>query len=201
MELLSLILGQFVSVGVLVIAIVFQPELRRFLLLLGNQTLKGRLNFLNLNEKKEYIDLKRDITELKETILELSKNHVGALIVLAKNMNLQALIETGVALDAEIKKPLLLSIFNRESPLHDGAVIIDNQRIRAASCILPLSENTHLPPESGLRHRAAVGVTEMANVAAFIVSEENGRISMAWQGNLYFNINEDELESLLEKYY
>jgi uncharacterized protein (TIGR00159 family) len=201
MELLSLILGQFVSVGVLVIAIVFQPELRRFLLILGNQTLKGRLNFLNLNEKKEYIDSRRDIAELKETILELSKNHVGALIVLAKNMNLQALIETGVALDAEIKKPLLLSIFNRESPLHDGAVIIDNQRIRAASCILPLSENTHLPPESGLRHRAAVGVTEMANVAAFVVSEENGRISMAWQGNLNFNINEDELESLLEKYY
>jgi diadenylate cyclase len=201
MELLSLILGQFVSVGVLVIAIVFQPELRRFLLILGNQTLKGRLNLLNLTEKKTDIDISRDIHELKVTLMDLSKNHIGALIVLAKNMNLQPLIETGVALDAEIKKPLLQSIFNKESPLHDGAVIIDNQRIRAASCILPLSENKHLPPEAGLRHRAAVGVSEMANVAAFVVSEENGRISMAWQGNINFDLSENQLIDSLEKHY
>lgn len=201
MELLSLILGQFVSVGVVVIAIVFQPELRRFLLLLGNQTLKGRLNFLSLSDRKIQIDVSQDIQELKATLLELSENETGGLLVLAKNLNLQPLIETGVALNAEIKKPLLMSIFNRESPLHDGAVIIDNQRIRAASCILPLSENKNLPPEAGLRHRAAVGVSEMANVAAFIVSEENGYISMAWQGRLFFNLKEEELEALLSEHY
>ena len=200
MELLSMILGQFVSVGVLVIAIVFQPELRRFLLLIGNQTLRGHLNFINpSHEKKD--DNSLEINEIKQAILELSATETGALVVLANNSTMISMAETGVKLDAKISKSLIISIFNKESPLHDGAIIISDNRIRAASSVLPLSESPDLPQEAGLRHRAALGITEAASVTAFIVSEENGRISMAHQGELIVDLDENQLSTLLEKYY
>ncbi len=200
MDLLSMILGQFVSVGVIIVAIVFQPELRRFLLLLGNQTLKGRLSFLNPTAEKR-ADNADDIEILHATILQLSHAKTGALIVLANAMNLDKYLETGEVLDSKISRPLLMSIFNKESPLHDGAVIIGNQRIMSASCILPLSENAHLPPEAGLRHRAAVGMTEVENVVAFIVSEETGRISLANQGQLTMDLDEPLLQHYLGEHY
>jgi diadenylate cyclase len=200
MDLLSMILGQFVSVGVIIIAIVFQPELRRFLLLLGNQTLKGRLNFLNPTGEKG-LDNAEDIQHLSHTLMDLSHAKTGALIVLANAMNLDKFVETGENLDSKISRALLMGIFNKESPLHDGAVIIGNQRIMAASCVLPLSEKADLPPEAGLRHRAAVGITEVENVVAFIVSEESGRISMANQGKLTWDVNETVLKELLEEHY
>jgi DNA integrity scanning protein DisA with diadenylate cyclase activity len=112
-----------------------------------------------------------------------------------------SMAETGVKLDAKISKSLIISIFNKESPLHDGAIVISDNRIRAASSVLPLSESPDLPQEAGLRHRAALGITEAANVTAFIVSEENGRISMAHQGVLKVDLDEPELTRLLEKYY
>ena len=200
MDLLSMILGQFVSVGVIIVAIVFQPELRRFLLILGNQTLKGRLNFLNPTAEKR-ADNAYDVEELHQALLHLSHSKTGALIILANAMNLDKYVETGEILESKISRPLLVSIFNRESPLHDGAVIIGNQRITAASCVLPLSEKADLPPEAGLRHRAAVGVTEVENVVAFIVSEESGRISMANQGQLMMDLDEQLLLQLLEEHY
>ncbi len=200
MDLLSMILGQFVSVGVIIVAIVFQPELRRFLLLLGNQTLKGRLNFLNPTAEKR-ADNADDIEELCQTLLDLSQLKTGALIVLANAMNLDKYVETGEVLESKISRLLLMSIFNKESPLHDGAIVIGNQRIMAASCVLPLSENAHLPSEAGLRHRAAVGITEVENVVAFIVSEETGRISMANQGQLTMDLSEQLLQDLLELHY
>jgi diadenylate cyclase len=204
MELLSQLLGQFVSVGVIVIAIVFQPELRRFLLILGNQTLRGRLRFLNLilNENSEE---KNDntiiINELKNAISELSKNHIGAIIVLANNSSMFNFAETGIVMDAKITKPLILSIFNKESPLHDGAIIITNHKIATAGSVLPLSESVILPPETGLRHRAAVGISEAANVTAFVISEENGRIAVAHQGQLSLDLDEEKLKEMLGKYY
>lgn len=200
MDLLSMILGQFVSVGVIIVAIVFQPELRRFLLLLGNQTLKGRLNFLNPTAEKR-ADNADDIEELCQTLLDLSHAKTGALIVLANTMNLDKFVETGEILESKISRLLFISIFNKESPLHDGAVIIGNQQVIAASCVLPLSENVHLPNEAGLRHRAAVGITEVENVVAFIVSEESGRISMANQGQLMMDLDERLLQKLLEEHY
>ena len=200
MDLLSMILGQFVSVGVIIVAIVFQPELRRFLLLLGNETLKGRLSFLTPTAEKR-ADNADDVAELHQAISHLSQAKIGALIILANEMNLDKYVETGVVLESKISRPLLISIFNKESPLHDGAVIIGNQRIIAASCVLPLSENAHLPPEAGLRHRAAVGITEMENVVAFIVSEESGRITLSNQGKLTLNVREEVLQALLEEHY
>ncbi|MDZ7876968.1 MAG: diadenylate cyclase CdaA [Saprospiraceae bacterium] len=200
MDLLSMILGQFVSVGVIIVAIVFQPELRRFLLLLGNQTLKGRLSFLTPTAEKK-ADNQADIAELFQAIHFLSQSKTGALIILANAMNLDKYLETGVVLDAKITRPLLISIFNKESPLHDGAVVIGNQKILAAGCVLPLSENAQLPPEAGLRHRAAVGMTEVENVVAFVVSEESGRVSMTNQGELILDVQGDVLQALLEEHY
>ena len=200
MELLSLILGQFVSVGVIVIAIVFQPELRRFLLVLGNETLKRRLNFMGQSTEK-MDDNSLEINELRTAILKLSENSTGAIIVLANNSTMVNVSESGVPMEAKVSKSLILSIFNRESPLHDGAIIIANHKIHKASVVLPLSESPNLPLEAGLRHRAALGATEAANVTAFVVSEENGHISMAHEGHLKVHLSVTEFEELLNKYY
>jgi diadenylate cyclase len=199
MELLSKILSQFVSVGVVVIAVVFQQELRRFLLLLGNQTLRGRLNFFNPSTVDSQ-DKQLEIKELREAILALGEEKTGALIVIANSSSMINFSESGVILNANINKNLILSIFNKESPLHDGAIIIINNKIQTASSILPISDNTDLPQATGLRHRAALGVSEAANVAAFVVSEETGEISVAYQGKLEMNLDEEMLGKLLVKY-
>jgi uncharacterized protein (TIGR00159 family) len=204
MDLLSAVLDQFVSVGVIIIIIIFQPEVRRFLLFLGNTTLRQRSNFLgrildrNLESTEEKV---RQLRALRSAIVRMSKRKTGALIVLAGNLDLEGLVSSGVAMDADITEPLLESIFNKHSPLHDGAVIVSNGRLQSASCVLPVSENPNLPSSAGLRHRAAVGITERANVAAFIVSEETGHISIAVEGELRRKLDEQELKSLLSEYY
>ncbi|MCI4650620.1 diadenylate cyclase CdaA [Phaeodactylibacter sp.] len=204
MDLLSAVLDQFVSVGVIIIIIIFQPEVRRFLLFLGNTTLRQRSNFLgrildrNLESTEEKV---RQLRALRSAIVRMSKRKTGALIVLAGNLDLEGLVSSGVAMDADITEPLLESIFNKHSPLHDGAVIVSNGRLQSASCVLPVSENPNLPSSAGLRHRAAVGITERANVAAFIVSEETGQISIAVEGELRRKLDEQELKSLLSEYY
>jgi uncharacterized protein (TIGR00159 family) len=204
MDLLAAVLDQFVSVGVIIIIIIFQPEVRRFLLFLGNTTLRQRSNFLgrildrNLENTEEKV---RQLRSLRSAIVRMSKRKTGALIVLAGNLDLEGLVSSGVTMDADITEPLLESIFNKHSPLHDGAVIISNGRIKSASCVLPVSENPNLPSSAGLRHRASVGITERANVAAFIVSEETGQISIAVEGELRRKLDEQELKSLLSEYY
>jgi diadenylate cyclase len=200
MELLSKILSQFVSVGVVVIAIIFQQELRRFLLLLGNQALRGRLQLFNY-KNEDNRDKQLEINELRQTILKLSEEKTGALIVLANSSTMINFSESGVVLDAKINKNLILSIFNKESPLHDGAIIIADNKIHTASSILPISDITDLPQSAGLRHRAALGVSEATNVAAFIVSEESGEISVAYQGKLEMHLDEAQLDEMLSKYY
>ena len=204
MSLLAAVLDQFIDVGVIIIIIIFQPEVRRFLLFLGNSTLRQRSNFLGrlIDQNLEVTENReKHITALKMAIIRMARRKTGALIVLTKNLSLDGMINSGVSVDANITDPLLESIFNKESPLHDGAVMIANGRIQAASCILPVSENPKLPKSAGLRHRAAVGITERINVAAFIVSEETGSISMAFEGNLKRRLKEDELEALLNKHY
>ena len=200
MDLLSQLLGQFVSVGVIIVAIVFQPELRRFLLLLGNQTLRGRLNFLRPISERHSV-WQEETQEIKKALLVLSKNHIGVLIILANDIRLQSYIDTGLLIDAKVDSALLQSIFSKESPLHDGAVIIENHRIKAAKCILPVSENKNLPSEAGLRHRAAVGISEVSNVMAFVVSEETGKISKAYQGKLQIDLDEKTLDEVLNAFY
>lgn len=204
MDLLSAVLGQFASVGVFIIVVIFQQEIRRFLLLLGKTTLKQRFNFIDrfIDRNLQSSEQKKvQIESISRALLRMSKRKTGALIVLAKEINLDGIINSGVPVDANISEQLLESIFNKESPLHDGAVILSQNKIRAASCILPVSENPNLPKSAGLRHRAAVGITERLNVAAIVVSEETGRISLAYDGKLQRNLDEKKLLRSLDEHY
>lgn len=205
MDLLSLLLNQFVSVGVIILIIIFQPEVRRFLLLLGNTTLRQRSNFLrrllDRNLDPPTTNKQEQINDLKAAMVRMSRKKWGALIVLAGKLNLEGISQTGVKLEAAISQPLIESIFNKEGPLHDGAVLVSHNKILAASCILPVSDNAHLPKSAGLRHRAAVGITERMSVAAFIVSEETGSIGFAYDGKLKRNLTEQELIELLNKHF
>ena len=205
MNLLHQVLGQFVSVGFIILIIIFQPEIRRFLLLLGDTTIKQRSNFfsklLQRNVEGEGSSNQEQINAIKSSMVKLSKEKTGALIVITQNPNLGSLANSGTRMDAQLTEALLLTIFNKETPLHDGAVVIYNQKILSASCVLPVSDNPNLPRRAGLRHRAAVGITENSDVASFVVSEETGKISYAHQGNLNQNISPEELERLLTLHY
>jgi len=203
MDLLGLILGQFVSIGVIVLIIIFQPEVRRFLLLLGNTTLNRRsrvLDFLFPSNMKEKTYQQADILALKAALVKMAKRKTGALIIVADSMNILTFNQSGVELDASISQSLIESIFHKESPLHDGAVVISGGRIKTASAIMPVSENPDLPKSVGLRHRAGVGATEGTTAVALIVSEENGKISYAREGRLVRNLNEEELYEILSRY-
>jgi len=157
MDLLAAVLGQFVSVGVIIIIIIFQPEVRRFLLFLGNTTLRQRSNFLGRIIDRNFessAQRERYIEALKNAMLRMSRRKTGALIVLADDINLDGLINGGVPVDGIISEQLIESIFNKSSPLHDGAVIVENGKVKTASAILPVSENANLPKSAGLRQRA-----------------------------------------------
>lgn len=204
MELLSQVLTQFVNVGVILIVIIFQQEIRRFLLFLGNNTLNRQIQivgqfFSKDNVITDELGLQQQI--VKKSLLRMSRRKTGALIVLANDLNLEGVVSQGIELDANLSESLLESIFNKESPLHDGAVILSNGKIHSASCVLPISDSSGLPASAGMRHRAGVGITERANVAVFIVSEENGRISMAYDGKLYENLSEEQIDELLEEHF
>jgi diadenylate cyclase len=203
MQLLSLLLGQVVSVGVIVLIIIFQPEVRKFLLFVGNTTLRGRSNFFRkLFERSggSTID-QRIIRDLRKAILQLSQEKLGALVVLSDNVHLEEYIESGVVINADITEPLVRSIFSKDSPLHDGGAVIYRDRLYAASCVLPVSSNTNLPQKIGLRHRAGVGVTENSYSTAIIVSEETGHISVAKSGELDMHVDETKLNEYLQKYF
>lgn len=204
MDLLSLFLGQFVSVGVILLIIIFQPEVRRFLLLLGNTTLRQRFNFFERIFDREVEEKEQSLAEvqaIKKAILRMAATKTGALIVFTKNLNLEFFSNSGTRVDAQISQPLIESIFNKESPLHDGAMVIANNKIHSTSVILPVSANPDLPKSVGLRHRSAVGVTENSSVVSFIVSEENGKISFAKEGKLQRNLSNQELTDLLQKHF
>jgi uncharacterized protein (TIGR00159 family) len=201
MPLLSSILGQFISVGMIALLIVFQPELRRFLILLGQGSYHfQRFRFLErLLNSGQQADPKREehVLAIVQAIAEMKRSKTGALILITHNPNLEGLYNSGVVLRAEISSQLILSIFQKESPLHDGAVIISGDKIMAASCILPVSENPAIPQQLGLRHRAAIGATELSSVVALIVSEETGRLSYAREGRVIEDISLDKLQQIL----
>ena len=182
MELLATILGQFMGVGVLAMIILFQPEIRKFLLVIGRGT-EFRENIFKTiaNWRHEYHD-DFDVSEVIEAVKSLKATKTGALIVFSRDTELKFYAQTGDALDATVNRRLLLSIFNKNSPLHDGAVIIYKGRIKAARCVLPVTENDHLPAHYGLRHRAAVGMSENTDTLILAISEETGRLILARNG-------------------
>ncbi len=202
MDLLSSILNQFVNVGVLTIIIIFQPEVRRFLLFIGNTTLKGRANFFSrlFNQDKDYTSTFKIIHEIQTAVLNLSKTNTGALILFSNHANVESFSNSGVTLNAEITAPLLESIFFKDNPLHDGAVIISDNKIQSAACVLPVIEGIRLPQGKGLRHRAGVGITVGSDVLTLMVSEENGKISIAQSGELILVKDTFELEAKLKRY-
>jgi diadenylate cyclase len=182
MELLATILGQFMGVGVLAMIVLFQPEIRKFLLVIGRGT-EFRENLFKTiaNWRNQYQD-DFDINQVIEAAKTLKASKTGALMVFSRDTELKFYAETGDSLEAQVTKRLLLSIFNKNSPLHDGAVIIHKGRIRAARCVLPVSENDNLPPNFGLRHRAAVGMSENTDTLVMAISEETGRLILARNG-------------------
>ncbi len=200
MELLSKILGQFMGVGVLAMIILFQPEIRKFLLVIGRST-EFRENIFKAvsNWRHQYHD-DFDIHQIIETAKTLKASKTGALIVFSRDVELKFYVETGDALDAEVNKRLLLSIFNKNSPLHDGAVIIYKGRVKAARCVLPVSENDHLPPHFGLRHRAAVGMSENTDTLVMAVSEETGRLILARNGKYLRGLKLKQIEHRILDY-
>lgn len=200
MELLSSILGQFMGVGVLAMIILFQPEIRKFLLVIGRGT-EFRDNFFKTisNWKNQYHD-DFDINEVIEAVKTLKATKTGAILVFSRDTELKFYAETGDALGAVVNKRLLLSIFNKNSPLHDGAVIIHKGRIKAARCVLPVSENDHLPPNFGLRHRASVGMSESTDTLVMAISEETGRLILARNGKYLRGLKLKEVEGRILEY-
>ena len=199
MELLGSILGQLFGVGVIAIIIVFQQEVRRFLLLLGSRyRANKRFSLENLFSNQFKLASEASMHDIVDACSQMSENRTGALIVLARESELRDYAETGENLDAEVSTELLKSIFFKNSPLHDGAVIISHNRIKAARCILPISQKLEISPVLGLRHRAAIGISEQTDAFVIVVSEESGHISMASSGDLMEDISTDELFKILE---
>ncbi len=201
MELLAKILGQFMGVGVLAMIILFQPEIRKFLLMVGRTTELNRDNFFKslMNWRNRHHD-DFDILQVMDAIKTLKATHTGALIVFSRDAELKPFMETGDALDAEVSKRLLLSIFNKHAPLHDGAVIIYKGRINAARCVLPISENDHLPTHFGLRHRSAIGMSEITDTLTLAISEETGRLILARNGKFLRGMKLRQVEQKILQY-
>lgn len=183
MELLSTILGAFVSVGFIALIIIFQPEIRRFLFTIGAKTRTGEINaFRIFRRKTQHISI--DTDTICQACKSMSDIKQGALIVITRQNTLTDIVMTGVTIEAEISKPLIENIFFKNSPLHDGAMIITDNKIAAARCILPVTNNTDLPGHYGLRHRAAIGVSENNDCIVLVVSEETGTISLVKGGEI-----------------
>lgn len=199
MQLLSTILGQFIGVGVIALIIVFQQELRRFLLLLGTRYQFNR-RFSVENWFSPYIeDVTMHIKLIVETCKKLSEKRTGALIVIQRRSQLRDYSQTGEMINADITTNILESIFNKNSPLHDGAVIIVGNKINAARCILPISENTEVPSHLGLRHRSALGMSEKTDAMIIVISEETGDLAYAVSGELKTNVSIDNISMLLNE--
>lgn len=201
MELLSSILGQFMGVGVIAAIILFQQEIRKFLLIIGKSTSLNRDSFY----KSLFIWRKTDtfqfnITPVIDACKSMSGTATGALLVFSRDSELKFYVDSGDKINADISSRLLLSIFNKYSPLHDGAVIIYNGKISAARCILPVSENDNLPAQYGLRHRAAIGMSEATDTMIIVVSEETGQMSLARHGFIWHNLSALELRRKVNEY-
>ncbi len=195
LRILYFILTSFMTYGVIALLIIFQPELRRALEQLGSSTFTKMFGIdKSLGDKT-----KEDIYKVVIAAKEMSKSKTGALIVFERDIKIQDIIETGIKLDSEISPQLLVNVFVPKTPLHDGAVVISNNKIISAACILPLADDKDIAKELGTRHRAAIGVSKESDAIAVVVSEETGKISIAKDGTLIADVKEDALKRILIK--
>jgi uncharacterized protein (TIGR00159 family) len=201
MKLLGSILDKLVSVGVIGLIILFQEDIRKFLYNLGAHQRMQALRRLFSNNDKGLSEeqVKQTIMPIVMSCMSMSKKKVGALIVIQRATPLDDIVATGERIDAAISQQLIENIFFKNSPLHDGAMVIARQRIRAAGCILPVSHNLDIPKELGLRHRAALGITHESDCIAIVVSEETGGISVAIRSEFQLRLSAEKLESILTR--
>jgi diadenylate cyclase len=200
MQLLGSILGQVIGLGLIALLIVFQQEVRRFLLILGTRYFRnGKNSFEYLFRLSNQRVAGWDFESIVQACERMSVSKTGALLVLAKKSELRAFAETGCLVDASISVELIETIFRKDGPLHDGGMILARNRISAARCVLPVSEDPSIPGDLGLRHRAAVGMSESSDSFVIVVSEETGNISYANQGRLNEKISGDELRIALPR--
>ena len=198
MKLLGSIMDKLVSVGVIALIILFQEDIRKFLYNLGaHQRVQTLRRLFTNNGKQNQEELKQTIMPIVMSCLSMSKKKVGALIVIQRATPLDDIVATGERLDASINQRLIENIFFKNSPLHDGAMIIAHERICAAGCILPVSHDLNIPKELGLRHRAALGITHESDSIAIVVSEETGGISIAIRNEFQLRLTPEKLESIL----
>lgn len=183
----------FFSLGITALIIVFQPELRKALEQLGEKNILSSIVPFDNSKKEEKGITDRTISELVKACFEMGKARTGALIVLEQTVTLQDYERTGIMVDSAISSQLILNIFEKNTPLHDGAMIISGNRIRSATCYLPLSDNMNLSKALGTRHRAAVGISEVSDSLTIVVSEETGSVSVAKNGRLLRNLNQEQL--------
>ena len=200
MKLLGTILDKLVSVGVIALIILFQDEIRKFLFNLGaHRRIRAVTRFFMPKHSKEKNEelLKRDIMPVVMACMSMAKGKVGALIVMQRHQQLGDIVSTGEVINADINQRLIENIFFKNSPLHDGAMVVNDHRIKAAGCILPVSHNLDIPKELGLRHRAALGMSQESDAVIVIVSEETGNISTARSGTFRLRLSAEELEQEL----
>ncbi len=199
MKLMGAIMDKLVSVGVIVLIVLFQDDIRKFLYNLGaHQRMKAIRKLFNTGDKKQGTEkIKQIIMPIVMSCMSMSKKKVGALIVIQRNTPLDDIIITGERINAAVNQRLIENIFFKNSPLHDGAMVIGNQQIVAAGCILPVSHDLNIPKELGLRHRAALGISHESDCIAIVVSEETGGISVAMNSEFQLRLTAEKLESIL----
>lgn len=198
MKLLGSIFDQMMSVGVLALIVIFQDEIRRFFKTLGSHRhFKKVAKFFS--REGEADETASDYLPIVMACLSMSQQKVGALIVIERNESLDEYAQTGEMVNADISQRLIETIFFKNAPLHDGAMLVQNGRISAAACILPVSHDLNIPKKLGLRHRSAKGVSELTDAIAVVVSEETGAISVAMGGKIRIGLNAQQLENILSK--
>ncbi|MFQ3579114.1 MAG: diadenylate cyclase CdaA [Bacteroidales bacterium] len=200
MELLTSLLGQFTGLGFIAIIVVFQQEIRKLLFIIGKRNTKiGPISLLRFlrQDDKNYIDADAIIKALKK----MASTKTGSLIVIGKQYDFSQIQKTGITLNADVSEALLISIFNKNSPLHDGAVIIQNNKILAAGCTLPVDYRENLPAEYGMRHRSAICMSDQTNTIVLVVSEERGTISYSKEGSIAQVQVTEELYKILSNYF
>lgn len=200
MELLSSIFGGFMKVGIIALIVVFQPEIRKFLLMVGSANFSRRRNFLkHLNFLKTETSDETNVDTIVSACNKMASTKTGALIVLERNNSLDFLTTTGDEMNIRVTQPIIESIFFKNSPLHDGAIIVKNNIVKATRVILPVNNEKIIPQRFGLRHRAAIGVTEKTDALALVVSEETGHISYFKDGEFIVFKDTEELGRLIKK--
>ncbi len=193
MEMLSTILGQFIGVGMFALIVVFQQEIRKFLLLIGSTNIgKGGI-FKNFHFSKKDIVLETDVNAILDACENMGKTKTGALIVIRRTTSLEFVKDTGDRMDIEVNRPIMESVFYKNSTLHDGAMIVEGNTITATRVILPVTQEKTIPLRFGLRHRAAVGITEKTDAVSLVVSEESGEISYVKDGEFVLYDTVDDL--------